>query len=230
MLLAVPALHEIFLHDWCIRDTGEPNAICEELNLMENGRMLRHDYSSLPVIPLQVVASGVDSVWHSIAKGYYGMISRAQERVWITSPYLVPGPELMNALFASSLAGIDVRVMMPSLRDHFLVYWGSRSNIEPLLRAGVRVFMYKKGFIHTKSVVSDRCIASVGTCNMDVRSLDINFEDQLFIYDREIADEFARQFEDDMRDAEEIELGQWEKRPIWQKVLESFGRLYSAQI
>lgn len=90
--------------------------------------------------------------------------------------------------------------------------------------------MYKKGFIHTKSVVSDRCIASVGTCNMDVRSLDINFEDQLFIYDREIADEFARQFEDDMRDAEEIELGQWEKRPIWQKVLESFGRLYSAQI
>ena len=126
--------------------------------------------------------------------------------------------------------GNDVRVMMPSVKDHFLVFWGSRSNIEPLLRAGVRVFQYQDGFIHTKSVVSDSCIASVGTCNMDVRSLDINFENQLFIYDRGIAESFARQFETDMKRSKELHIGEWEKRPLWQKLLESFGRLYSAQI
>ena len=227
---AVAALLNIFLHDWCVRSADDPAAICEDLNITLNGLPVKDDYSALPVIPLQVVESGVDSVWHSIAKGYYGMISRAQKRVWVTSPYLVPGPELMNALIASSLSGVDVRVMMPSVKDHFLVFWGSRSNIEPLLRAGVRVFQYQDGFIHTKSVVSDSCIASVGTCNMDVRSLDINFENQLFIYDREIAESFARQFETDMKRCKELHIGEWEKRPLWQKLLESFGRLYSAQI
>ncbi|MCD7952255.1 MAG: cardiolipin synthase [Synergistaceae bacterium] len=227
---AVPALHAIFLHDWCVRSADDPAAICEDLDIIVNGLPVKDDYSDLPVIPLQVVESGIDSVWHSIAKGYYGMISRAQRRVWVTSPYLVPGPELMNALIASSLSGVDVRVMMPSVKDHFLVFWGSRSNIEPLLRAGVRVFLYQDGFIHTKSVVSDSRIASVGTCNMDVRSLDINFENQLFIYDREIAESFARQFETDMKRCRELFIGEWEKRPLWQKLLESFGRLYSAQI
>ena len=65
---------------------------------------------------------------------------------------------------------------------------------------------------------------------MDVRSLDINFENQLFIYDREIAESFARQFETDMKRCKELHIGEWEKRPLWQKLLESFGRLYSAQI
>ena len=122
----------------------------------------------------------------------------------------------MNAMIASSLSGVDVRVMIPGKKDHFLSFWGSRSYIEPLLRSGVRVFMYQKGFIHTKSVLTDCCCASVGTCNMDVRSLDINFENQLFIYD--------------MEDCRELTISEWEERPVWQKVLESFGRLYSAQI
>ena len=119
---------------------------------------------------------------------------------------------------------------MPSQKDPFLVFWGSRGNIEPLLRAGVRVFMYQKGFVHAKTVVADGDICSVGTCNMDVRSLEINFENQLFIYDANLNAEFAAQFEADMKDAEEIKLEKWEKRPLRHKLLESFGRLYSAQI
>ena len=65
---------------------------------------------------------------------------------------------------------------------------------------------------------------------MDVRSLDINFENQLFIYDRKITAAFAEQFERDMEDCRELTISEWEERPVWQKVLESFGRLYSAQI
>lgn len=226
---AVPALHDIFLHDWCVRSDDTPERVCEDLEATR-GLAPAAAYDDLPIIPLQVVASGIDNPWHSIARGYYGMISRAQRRVWITSPYLVPGPTLMAAITSASLSGVDTRVMIPSKKDHFLVFWGSRSYIEPLLRAGARVFMYEDGFIHTKSVVADSGIASVGTCNMDVRSLDINFEDQLFIYDREIAEEFARQFERDMERCREITLAEWEKRPLRQKMLESFGRLYSAQI
>ena len=225
---AVAELHKIFLNDWCVSSGEAPRGGCEcERDFHDGGSEGR---DSLPFLPMQVVSSGVDSVWHSIAKGYYGMISRARERVWITSPYLVPGPELMNAMVASSLSGVDVRVMIPAKKDHFLSFWGGRSYIEPLLRAGVRVFMYENGFIHTKSVLSDCCCASVGTCNMDVRSLDINFENQLFIYDRNITESFAAQFERDMESCRELTISEWEARPVWQKVLESFGRLYSAQI
>lgn len=224
---AVGELHKIFLNDWRVGSGKRPRGACERGDVF---RAAPSDVRGLPVLPMQVVASGVDSAWHSIAKGYYGMISRARERAWITSPYLVPGPELMNAMIAASLAGVDVRVMIPEKKDHFLSFWGSRSYIEPLLRAGVRVFMYRGGFIHTKSVLSDCCCASVGTCNMDVRSLDINFENQLFFYDRRITEIFAAQFERDMESCRELNVSEWEERPVWQKFLESFGRLYSAQI
>ena len=84
--------------------------------------------------------------------------------------------------------------------------------------------------MHAKTLVGDSDVCSVGTCNMDVRSLEINFENQLFIYDSSLNAIFAAQFETDMKDAEEVLLSVWERRPLWQKLLESFGRLYSAQI
>ena len=227
---AVPALHKIFIDDWCTRAKNDRGRVCEDSGETRGGLPATDDYSALPTLPMQVVESGVDSVWRAIANGYYGMISRAQSRVWVTSPYLVPGPALMNALTTAALSGVDVRVMIPSKRDHFLVFWGSRSNIAPLLRAGARVFTYQKGFIHTKSVVADGRTSSVGTCNMDVRSLEINFETQLFIYDAETARKFELQFEKDMEDCRELRADEWEKRPFYQKLLESFGRLYSAQI
>ena len=227
---AVGELHRIFLYDWCMRSSEGPHEICNEVSCDDCGNILDPDLSKLPILPLQVVASGIDNAWHSISMGYFGMISRAKERAWITTPYLVPGPILMNAMATAALAGVDVRVLMPSKKDHFLVFWGSRGNIEPLLRAGVRIFHYQKGFVHTKTLLSDDDISSVGTCNMDVRSLEINFENQLFIYDNELNSEFAEQFLADIEDSVELTLGEWEKRPIWQKILESFGRLYSAQI
>lgn len=223
---AAESLHDIFLSDWCACSKEKE----EDIRATIPAGISRAECASLPTVPLQAVGSGVDSVWHTIAKGYYGMISRAKKRVWVTTPYLVPGPELMNALIVTSLTGVDVRVMIPEKGDHFLVTWAGHSNIEPLLRAGVRVFLYHKGFIHAKTAVSDRRIASIGTCNMDVRSLEINFENQLFIYDGKIADELASHFEDDMKDCRELNISEWEKRHLWQKMLESFGRLYSAQI
>ena len=222
---AAAELHKIFLHDWCVRTGQDFDKVCE----LEPEHP-RREFTKLPILPMQVVASGIDNVWHTIAQGYNSMISRARERVWITSPYLAPGAAIMTSLASAALAGVDVRILMPSQKDHFLVFWGSRGNIEPLLRAGVRVFMYQKGFVHAKTVVADGDICSVGTCNMDVRSLEINFENQLFIYDANLNAEFAAQFEADMKDAEEIKLEKWEKRPLRHKLLESFGRLYSAQI
>lgn len=227
---AVRALDDIFAEDWCKMKEEDRALICGETKVTEEIAAAARCDPELPTLPLQVAASGAGSVWHSISNGYYGMISRAQRRVWITSPYLVPGPALMNAMMTAALSGVDVRVMIPAKSDHFLVFWGTRSNIAPLLHAGVRVFLYKRGFIHTKSAVSDGHTVSVGTCNMDVRSLEINFENQLFIYDQDTARKFEKQFEADMTECKELTVEEWEHRSVFYKLLESFGRLYSAQL
>ncbi len=227
---AVEALHQIFLHDWCVRSDEDPDAIYQEVKCDDCGASLKPDFSALPIMPMQVVASGIDNAWHSISQGYFSMISRAKERVWITTPYFVPGPAILNALGTAALSGVDVRVIIPSTKDHFLVFWASRGNIEPMLRAGVRIFLYEKGFVHTKSVLTDDGICSVGTCNMDVRSLEINFENQLFIYDKALNSSFADRFLRDTEDSRELDVSEWEERPLRKKLLESFGRLYSAQI
>ncbi|MEG1641907.1 MAG: cardiolipin synthase [Synergistaceae bacterium] len=225
---AVEELNKIFIHDWCTRTEEKQKDIYDEIKTLEKEN--NKDYTSLPETPLQVVPSGIFTPWHSIAKGYFSMISRATERVWIATPYFVPGNSLVDTIVNTSLSGVDVRLMMPRSKDHFLVHWASKSNFEKLLIAGVRIFLYEKGFLHSKTMLSDKNVSSVGTCNMDVRSLEINFENQLFIYDREINNSFATQFEKDIKDCTEITLEEWLKRPLWQKILESFGKLYSAQI
>lgn len=226
---SVAELNKVFLQDWCFR-TGDDPALIDDVRPDCDCADAETPQSQAPVLPMQVVASGVNSPWHPISQGYFTMISRARSRIWITSPYLVPGASFIKAMSNASLSGVDVRLLLPSTKDHFLVFWGSRSNYDDLLRAGVRVFLYEKGFIHAKTLLADDDVVSVGTCNMDARSLDINFENQLFIYDKELNEQFAAQFEKDLQDSAEIVLEEWAKRPFRHKMIESFARLYSAQI
>lgn len=226
---AVAELNKVFLQDWCFR-TGDDPALIDDVRPDCACADEPAQPSQAPVLPIQVVASGVNSPWHPISQGFFSMISRAGGRVWITSPYLVPGASFIKALSNAALSGVDVRLLLPSTKDHFLVFWGSRSNYEGLLRAGVRIFLYQKGFVHAKTLLADDDIVSVGTCNLDARSLDINFESQLFIYDKELNGQFAAQFERDLQDSAEIVLEEWERRPFRHKMIESFARLYSAQI
>ncbi len=222
---AVKELHKIFLADWEDRTTEKPEQI-----IKEDGVVYQSDFTGWKKQPVQVVPSGVSAPWHSIEMGFMSMISRAKERVWITTPYIVPGPFITSALRMAALSGVDVRIILPEKGDHFLVYWGGRAHIEELLSAGVKILLYKPGFMHAKTLLSDRDICSAGTCNLDVRSLEINFEDQLFIYDETINKTFERQFKEDFKDTFELKLEDWRKRPFCEKLLESFGRLYSAQI
>jgi cardiolipin synthase len=99
-----------------------------------------------------------------------------------------------------------------------------------LLRAGARIWRYKDGFVHAKTLVMDDAIASVGTANLDNRSLEINFEVQAFIYDEAVCGELARQFLADLDESEECILQTWQRRGLGEKMLESLGRLWSSQI
>lgn len=222
----VDNLNKIFIHDWCIRTEQNPKILYDEIKSLEEKR----DYRSLPITPLQVVSSGHGSVWHSIKTGYFSMIARATSRVWIATPYFVPGETIINAMITTALAGIDVRLMIPQKIDHILVHWATQSQFERLLISGVRIFVYNKGFLHAKTILTDDTISSIGSCNMDIRSLEINFENQVFFYDKRLNNQAAIQYETDIKDCNEITLADWLKRPIWDKILEAFGKMYSAQL
>lgn len=176
---------------------------------------------------VQIAASGPDSDWETILQAYFTMISTAEERIWITTPYLVPEESLLMGLKTAALSGVDVRIIIPSKADHFLVYWASRDNLEALLTAGVRIYTYQKGFIHSKILLVDGIGASIGTANLDVRSLEINFEVNAFIYDQGFVMRLEQDFENDLHDSKEIQLEEHRKRGLWTRFLESLGRIVS---
>lgn len=176
---------------------------------------------------VQMTASGPDSDWESISHAYFSAISSANEYVYISTPYLMPTTDIVTALKTSALGGIDVRIIVPGLSDAITPKWSTNSYVEELLEAGVKVYFYKAGFTHSKVIVTDGIFSSVGTANLDFRSLETNFEVNAMIYDEEIAQILTQQFLDDQQKSELILLNEWKKRPHINKIKESFSRILS---
>lgn len=216
----VKELQRIFLRDWAFATRREvlPEGLFPPLA------------EDLPETPLQIVASGPDSEWNAVEQGYFTLATSAQHRLWLSTPYLVPTDGMLSALVTAALGGVDVRLVMPSYPDHPTVYWASKSFLDQLLRAGVRVFLYKKGFIHAKVMLADNAAASVGSTNMDLRSLAINFEIQAFLYDQTVVRRLEQDFEVDFADSHEVTLEERARRSLLDRARESGARLLSSQL
>jgi cardiolipin synthase len=179
---------------------------------------------------VQMVASGPDSDWESIGQAYFAAIASATESVYISTPYLMPTADIVTALKTSALGGIDVRIIVPGLSDAITPKWGTNSYIEELLEAGVKIYFYRAGFIHSKVIVVDGLFSSVGTANLDFRSLETNFEVNAMIYDEETAGILLSQFIDDQNNSEVVVLEEWIRRPRINKIKESFSRILSPML
>ena len=179
---------------------------------------------------VQMTASGPDSDWESIGQAYFTAIASATDYVYISTPYLMPTDDIVTALKTSALGGIDVRIIVPGLSDAITPKWGTNSYIEELLEAGVKIYFYKAGFTHSKVIIADGVFSSVGTANLDFRSLETNFEVNAMIYDEEIAGVLATQFLDDQEKSELIILEEWRNRPRMNKIKESFARIISPML
>src|SRR5262249_34198181 len=124
--------------------------------------------------PVQVIESGPDRELKSIREMYFAAIQRARKRVWIASPYFVPDPGLLDALCMAGYLGVDVRFLGQFHPDKWIPYFAARYYWTDVLRAGVKVYQYTKGMMHSKVVLVDGEWASVGTANLDNRSLYLN--------------------------------------------------------
>ena len=213
------ALHIIFMADWYF--------VSKEIL---KGEQYFKPFVSGNGKLVQMTASGPDSDWESISQAYFTAIASATDFVFISTPYLMPTPDIVTALKTSALGGIDVRIIVPGLSDAITPKWGTNSFVEELLEAGVKVYFYRAGFIHSKIIVVDGIFSSVGTANLDFRSLETNFEVNAMIYDEEIAGVLAGQFLEDQDKSELIVLEEWIKRPRINKIKESFSRLLSPML
>lgn len=178
-------------------------------------------------IPVQIISSGPDSespyILHSIIKA----ISLAQQEVLITTPYYIPDETLQETLILTARSGVEVKLLVPETGDSAIVNLASQAYFEDLLKAGVKIYLYKKGFVHAKTFVTDRKLASVGTANLDLRSFDLNFEVSAIIYDTDKAAELTEIFYSDIKDAEELSYISWSNRPKYKKIAERLIRLFS---
>lgn len=175
----------------------------------------------------QVAASGPDSDWANIMSAMFTAINTAREEVLITTPYLIPNDEMLMAIQTAALSGVDVKVILPAKSDSLIVQWAVMSYVKELLQAGVKVYLYEKGFIHAKTMVVDDRLCTVGTTNMDYRSFDINFEVNAFLYDAELTAELRDDFYRDLEDCSQITLERWEKRRLRRRIMESAARIFA---
>lgn len=134
---------------------------------------------------------------------------------------------MLDALMIASLGGVKIKLLVPGISDSAFVNAAAHSYYDDLLKAGVEIYLYQKGFIHAKTLVTDRKIAIVGTANMDARSFDLNFEVNAIVYDEEVASELALVFENDLLNAEKINAEEWLDRSIYRQLLEKSARLVS---
>lgn len=214
---SISSLQWRFFLDWRFA-TNKPIGSCQSYLV---------DDSVNNTVGIQIVSSGPDSKWPSIKDGYLKMIANARKRVYIQTPYFIPDDSMYEALKTAGLSGVDVKVMIPNKPDHLFVFWASMSYIGELLQAGVKFYTYEKGFLHSKVVIMDDFVSSVGTANIDIRSFKLNFEVNAFIYDDMINLKLTDQFNMDLLVCKEITIEDYEKRPRIVRIKESISRLLS---
>lgn len=214
---AVSSLQWRFYLDWKFA-AGEDLKICQSY---------LHEESANSNVGIQIVSSGPDSKWPNIKDGYLKMISNARHKIYIETPYFIPDDSILEALRIAGLSGLDVRVMMPNKPDHPFVYWASLSYIGELLEVGVKFYHYGDGFLHSKVIIVDDFISTIGTANLDIRSFLLNFEVNAFIYDDMVNLKLTEKFINDIDLCKEITLDNYNNRSNIVKIKESISRLLS---
>ncbi|WP_395480167.1 cardiolipin synthase [Candidatus Curculioniphilus buchneri] len=176
---------------------------------------------------IQVIASGPGFPEGVIHQALLMSIYAAQKRLVMTTPYLVPSDDLLYAICTAAQRGVSVHIIVPRYNDSMLVSWASRAFFAELLESGVLIHQFEDGLLHTKSVLVDGQLSLVGTVNLDMRSLWLNFEITLVIDNNDFGKDLERAQEDYISRSRIIEATAWAKRPYWQRIVERLFYFFS---
>lgn len=177
--------------------------------------------------PVQVATSGPDQEHKTIREIYFAAMLRCRKQLWIASPYFVPDSALLDAICFAAFAGVDVRLLTQYHPDKWIPLFAARYYWEVVLAAGVKVYQYQKGMMHAKVVLVDGEWASVGTANLDNRSLHLNFEVNCLVFDGAAVRELEEAYLRDLRDSIQLSRDVYSQRPLAGRLLENACRLMS---
>lgn len=215
---AVRTMQIIFLQDW-MHTTGEK--ILEQDYLSPQLRFMSGDGA------VQIIASGPDNERRALKNIFFSMITSAEKSVWIASPYFIPDEDILTAIRVAAMSGLDVRLLFPAKPDKWIPFLASHSYFPSLLEAGVKIYEYEKGFIHSKLLIIDSEIATIGTANMDMRSFHLNFEVNALLLKTESVARIVADFERDLLSTSQIVHTEFMNKRLIERLLESGARLMS---
>ena len=223
--------------DTGIRLTGPAVADLEKLFDMRWYEVFDEDlfdasYYPDPALPpgeimVQTVHQGYDDPWNSVTRSYQLAISGARDRIQLQSPYMVPDPTTFDVLINAAAGGVQVDFMTTAWPDKKVPWWAAESYFEPLLAAGVRIWLWEPGFFHAKTLTVDGVATAIGTLNLDMRSLRVNKELMVWAYDPAVVAESERLFLEDLRACREVTLDEVRGWPRGRTFRNSTFRLLS---
>ncbi len=215
----VRSVQVVFVEDW-VYATGQGRA-----DFKGTALWYPNQNAVMGTIPAQVLVSGPDSSWEAIHRMHVAAIHEARHRVWLTTPYFVPGEAARMALTSAALGGLDTRLLVPKMSDSKLVTYAARSYFDELLAAGVKVYEYGPRLLHSKSLLCDDNLAIIGSANFDHRSFRLNFEISVMFRGLMMPATLAQQLENEFDAA--VPVVREKKRPLRERLPEAVARLMS---
>ena len=213
----VHGLQSAFLIDWYV--AGKK---------LVKGKLYYPDEKILDNNIMQIVTSGPVGQWRAYLQAVTFSIANAKKYIYLQTPYFLPTEGLNQTLQTVAMGGVDVRLMLPKRSDTRTANMASRSFLDDMVKAGVKVYFFESGFLHSKLLVMDDMLTSIGSANIDFRSFEHNFEINAFVYQESFAKQMKKVFLDDMHQhCKQLVPARWLKRPIPRRLAESFMRLFS---
>ncbi|MBK4713922.1 MULTISPECIES: cardiolipin synthase [Tenebrionibacter/Tenebrionicola group] len=209
----------VYSCDWEIETGKRILPLPPDLNIMPFEQASGHT--------IQTIASGPGFPEDLIHQALLTSVYAAKKYLVMTTPYFVPSDDLLHAICTAAQRGVDVSIIVPYKNDSLLVGWASRAFFSELLEAGVKIYLFEGGLLHTKSVLVDGQLSLIGTVNLDMRSLWLNFEITLVIDDDGFGSDLAAVQDDYISRSRLVNARQWLNRPLWQRIVERLFYFFS---
>ncbi len=215
-----PLVHELqlsFLSDWFFMTR-------ESIDTLLSPELFPA-ITSIGTARARLIESGPAAAPGLLSETFFNAIVTAQEQILLVTPYFVPSSDILQALRSAARQGVDVRIVLPESNNHKYAGMAAKALFEELLAAGARIFLRRPPFIHAKAMVVDTSLALVGTANLDIRSLELNYETTALIEDANAVTTIKRMIKDDIAESTEVEMNEWIRRPRLQKLAENLCAL-----
>jgi len=214
---AVYGMQYLFLEDWYVATE----------QTVSDTSFYPHDAGAKHGKAVQVIGTTPFDDWAIMQMGYNRLFQNARSNICIQTPYFMPPASVLEALQTATMCGVKVSIMVPAVPDSVWMKRMNESYYGDILKAGVELYLYEPGMLHAKTMMVDDCILSVGSINLDFRSLGQTFEDTAIIYDAEETLRVKALFDAAKENCRHLTMAEWKKRPLKRRLIESLMRIFS---